>query len=108
VIGNLLTNARVHTPAGTAVVTTLAVAEGEAVLAVADDGPGVAKELRGEIFERFVRGDASRSRANGSTGLGLSIVAAVVAAHAGRVRLDSDGSSGTSFVVHLPGAVLGD
>jgi two-component system, OmpR family, sensor kinase len=108
VIGNLLTNARVHTPAGTTVTTSLAVCEGEAALAVTDNGPGIAAELRGEIFERFVRGDASRSRAHGSTGLGLAIVAAVVAAHAGRVQVDSDGSSGTSFAVHLPGAVLGE
>jgi two-component system OmpR family sensor kinase len=106
VVGNLLTNAQVHTPAGTTVTTSLAVTEGQAVLTVADDGPGIAEELREEIFERFVRGDASRSRARGSTGLGLSIVAAVVAAHAGRVQVDSSPPSGTSFVVHLPGAAL--
>jgi two-component system OmpR family sensor kinase len=75
---------------------------------VTDDGPGIADELRGEIFERFVRGDSSRSRAAGSSGLGLSIVAAVVEAHAGRVEVDTSRPGGTSFRVRLPDAVVGD
>lgn len=108
VIGNLLTNARVHTPAGTTVTTSLAVDDGHAVLTVADDGPGIAAALREEVFERFVRGDASRSRASGNTGLGLAIVAAVVAAHSGHVEVSSNGSGGTRFVVHLPEATLAE
>jgi two-component system OmpR family sensor kinase len=107
VLGNLLTNARVHTPAGTTVTTSLSVADGWATLAVADDGPGIAEELRGEIFERFVRGDSSRSRGAGSTGLGLAIVAAVVEAHGGHVEVDSHRPGGTVFRVHLPEAVPG-
>jgi two-component system OmpR family sensor kinase len=108
VVANLLANARIHTSAGTTVTTTLEVTRGQATLTVADDGPGIAEDLRNEIFERFVRGDGSRSRAAGSTGLGLSIVAAVVEAHAGSVEVTSARPGGTSFLVRLPDAVLGD
>ena len=114
VVANLLTNARVHTPAGTTVTTSLAVepprpgrppADGEvtgtAVLRVADDGPGIPPELVPEVFERFARGDSSRSRAAGSTGLGLAIVAAVVAAHGGTVAVDT-APGRTAFTVRLP------
>ncbi|WP_234588626.1 cell wall metabolism sensor histidine kinase WalK [Micromonospora sp. MH99] len=101
VVANLLANARVHTPPGTTVTTTLAVEADTAVLTVADDGPGVPAELRPEMFERFARGDSSRSRAHGSTGLGLAIVAAVVEAHHGTVTVDSRPGR-TVFVVRLP------
>ncbi|MFG2102785.1 sensor histidine kinase [Micromonospora echinaurantiaca] len=102
VLANLLANARVHTPAGTTVTTTLRTGPDAAVLTVADDGPGVPAHLRPEVFERFARGDSSRSRAHGSTGLGLAIVAAVVAAHHGTVALDSRPGR-TVFTVRLPG-----
>ena len=59
------------------------------MLEVEDDGPGIPPELLPHIFERFARGDASRSRHAGSTGLGLAIVQAVVAAHGGTVRVRS-------------------
>ncbi|MEV0157241.1 HAMP domain-containing sensor histidine kinase [Micromonospora sp. NPDC050686] len=101
VVANLLANARVHTPPGTTVTTRLAPVDGAVELSVADDGPGVPPELRDEVFERFARGDSSRSREHGSTGLGLAIVAAVVAAHHGTVRLAS-GPGRTVFTVRLP------
>ncbi|MFC0505916.1 sensor histidine kinase [Micromonospora costi] len=101
VVANLLANARVHTPAGTTVTTTLRAEPGAAVLSVADDGPGVPPELQPEVFERFARGDSSRSRAHGSTGLGLSIVAAVVDAHHGTVTVASRPGA-TVFTVRLP------
>lgn len=101
VVANLLANARVHTPPGTTVTTTLAVEAGTAVLSVADDGPGVPVQVRPEMFERFARGDSSRSRAHGSTGLGLAIVAAVVEAHHGTVGVDSRPGR-TVFAVRLP------
>jgi two-component system OmpR family sensor kinase len=101
VVANLLANARVHTPAGSTVTASLGVDGGDAVLTVADDGPGIPAALRPTLFERFARGDASRSRATGSTGLGLAIVAAVVEAHRGSVRVEG-GAGDTRFVVRLP------
>ncbi|MGC1215316.1 MAG: ATP-binding protein [Micromonospora sp.] len=101
VVGNLLANARVHTPPGTTVTTRLARVDGGVELSVADDGPGVPADLQPEVFERFARGDSSRSRAHGSTGLGLSIVAAVVEAHHGRVEMTSRPGRSV-FTVRLP------
>ncbi|MGK9147512.1 HAMP domain-containing histidine kinase [Plantibacter flavus] len=105
VMVNLLANARTHTPAGTTVRTGLAVESrpgGEvAVLTVVDDGPGIDRSLQPNLFERFVRGDDSRSRATGSTGLGLAIVHAVVTAHHGTVSVDS-APGRTEFRVELP------
>ncbi len=106
VLANLLANARTHTPQGTAVTTSLASGEdAEVVLAVLDDGPGIPAALQPEIFERFARGDTSRSRRGGSTGLGLAIVDAVVRAHGGAIELHSVPGR-TEFVVRLPGASM--
>jgi two-component system OmpR family sensor kinase len=103
-LANLLANARTHTPPGTTVTTKLRVApDGSATLSVLDNGPGVPPQLQPEVFERFSRGDTSRSRAAGSTGLGLSIVAAVVEAHGGTVSVASRPGH-TEFVIALPGA----
>jgi two-component system OmpR family sensor kinase len=98
VLGNLLSNARTHTPPGTTVTTGLKVHNGRVDLTVTDDGPGIPEGL--EVFERFARGDSSRSRAAGSTGLGLSIVAAVVGAHDGEVSVQSVPGK-TTFTVSL-------
>ncbi|MFC5908539.1 sensor histidine kinase [Streptacidiphilus monticola] len=89
VLANLLANARSHTPEGTSVTVSVG-QEGDRVrLAVADTGPGIAAELLPQVFQRFVRGDRGRARATGSTGLGLSIVQAVVTAHGGAVEVSS-------------------
>jgi len=104
VVGNLLTNARIHTPAGTSVVLRLSRGEpGEhhVLLSVSDDGPGIPEQLQATVFERFVRADDSRSRTKGSTGLGLAIAAAVVKAHGGSLTLTSD-PGGTQFLISLP------
>ncbi|AXB48842.1 two-component sensor histidine kinase [Amycolatopsis albispora] len=101
VVLNLLSNARAHTPAGTTVRTELSTKDGEVRLVVADDGPGIPEDVLPEVFERFARGDTSRSRAAGSTGLGLAIVAAVVAAHHGKVWVRSKPGK-TEFCVVLP------
>lgn len=102
VLVNLLANARIHTPPGTTVTTSLTQTADTTVLVVADDGPGISKDLLPEIFERFSRGDSSRSRRGGSTGLGLSIVAAVVKAHDGTIDVRSRPGA-TEFAVRLPG-----
>ena len=102
VLANLLANARTHTPPGTSVTTSLAVnGDDTVVLSVADDGPGIPEWLRPEIFQRFARGDSSRSRRGGSTGLGLAIVAAVVKAHHGTIHVRSV-TGETEFAVKLP------
>ncbi|MEU2347115.1 HAMP domain-containing sensor histidine kinase [Modestobacter sp. NPDC049651] len=103
VLANLLANGRAHTPEGTLVTVGLRVDEGWAVLTVTDDGPGIPEPLRSKVFERFARGDASRSRSAGSTGLGLAIVHAVVSAHGGAVEVDSHPGR-TVFTVRLPHA----
>jgi two-component system OmpR family sensor kinase len=104
VVANLLGNARTHTPSGTTVTVGLSSSDGAAVLTVADDGPGIPADLLPRVFERFARGDSSRSRAAGSTGLGLAIVSAVADAHGGTVTVDSS-PAGTTFTVRLPGVV---
>ena len=101
VVVNLLANARVHTPAGSRVEVALKKANGVAVLTVTDNGPGILESDVPTLFERFTRGDASRTRATGSTGLGLAIVAAVVAAHHGLVTVTSIPGN-TEFRVTLP------
>ncbi|MES9506874.1 HAMP domain-containing sensor histidine kinase [Streptomyces sp. NPDC000609] len=104
VLVNLLANARTHTPPGTTVtvrVTSAAADRPWVTLEVRDDGPGIPPELLPHVFERFARGDASRSRGAGSTGLGLAIVQAVVAAHGGRVAVESEPGR-TVFAVRLP------
>jgi two-component system OmpR family sensor kinase len=101
VLANLLANARTHTPEGTRVTVGVGTEGGDALLRVTDAGPGIPAELQPHIFERFARGDSSRSRAAGSTGLGLSIVHAVVTAHGGTVSVDSRPGR-TEFTVRLP------
>jgi two-component system OmpR family sensor kinase len=101
VVTNLLANARIHTGAGTVVTTRLASDTTHAVLSVIDNGPGIPEQLQSEVFERFARGDTSRSRKGGSTGLGLAIVTAVVKAHHGTITLDSTPGH-TAFTVRLP------
>jgi len=97
---NLMDNAIKHTPPGTHVTAEVGYSDGNVVLTVADDGPGIPDELRDRIFERFTRGDGDRG---GSFGLGLSIVRAVAESHHGTVTL-AQSDSGARFVVTLPAA----
>jgi len=103
VLANLLSNARTHTPPGTTVTVALGSPAGRqtAELSVAADEPLEHVELQPDVFERFVRGDGSRSREAGSTGLGLAIVAAVIAAHHGTVTVSSQPGH-TRFLITLP------
>lgn len=103
VLVNLLANARTHTPPGTTVTARVLAEAGHpwVTLEVRDDGPGISPQLLPHVFERFARGDASRSRHAGSTGLGLAIVQAVTAAHGGVAEVRSVPGD-TVFAVHLP------
>jgi two-component system, OmpR family, sensor kinase len=104
VLANLLANARTHTPAGTHVTVSLgAPHDGTVDLRVIDDGPGIPEALLPDVFDRFARADTSRSRAAGSTGLGLSIVDAVTQAHGGEVAVASRPGR-TELTVRLPAA----
>jgi signal transduction histidine kinase len=100
VVRNLVDNARRH--ARSHILVTVGQHEGEAVLEVSDDGPGVPPADRGRVFERFVRLDDARARSDGGSGLGLAIVAEVVAAHGGSVEVTDAPSGGALFRVRLP------
>lgn len=101
VITNLLNNARKHTPEGTTVIVSARATPEDVVLVVHDDGPGLPADLVPRAFERFTRGDHSRTRASGGVGLGLSLVSAIVAAHHGRVELTSVPGD-TAFTLFVP------
>ena len=102
VVTNLVGNARVHTPPGTPVeVRTFRDGE-QAVLEVADAGPGMPPEVAERAFERFYRADPARSRHRGGSGLGLAIVKATVDAHGGTVSLRTAPGQGTTVRVELP------
>ncbi|MGH8999766.1 MAG: sensor histidine kinase [Acidimicrobiia bacterium] len=104
VVRNVLENAVRH--AGSRVAVELGGDGGEVVLTVSDDGPGVPGDDRARIFDRFVRLDDARSRDSGGAGLGLAIVASMVAAHRGRIWVEDAPAtpSGARFVVRLPAA----
>jgi two-component system OmpR family sensor kinase len=101
VLVNLLSNARLHTPAGTHITVRVRRVRDDVVVHVSDDGPGIPPELRDRLFQRFTRGDSSRARTSGSTGLGLAIAHAVVAAHGGSISVSSS-PAGSTFTVVLP------
>jgi signal transduction histidine kinase len=100
---NLLDNAARHTPAGSMIELSLGEAGGDAVVEVADDGPGIPAPLREQIFDRFVRGEGPADTARGTgTGLGLAIVSAVAASHGGSVEAAESESGGALFRARIP------
>ena len=103
VVANLLANARTHTPAGTPITVSIAQSSDGVRIAVADSGPGLSAEDQKRIFERFYRADSSRVRIDGEgSGLGLSIVDAVMKAHGGSVSVDSEIGKGSTFTLFFP------
>ncbi len=109
VVGNLMTNAMTHTPPGTPVTVRVGAAGERAVVEIADKGPGMTAEQAERVFERFYRADLSRARkddaamrAAGGSGLGLSIVSAIVRAHGGGVTVETAPGAGAAFRVVLP------
>jgi two-component system OmpR family sensor kinase len=102
IVDNLLGNVRAHTPPRAPVRVSVTTADGQAVIEVADSGPGLSAEQVERLFERFYRADASRARASGGVGLGLSIVAAVAQAHGGSVSARSAPGEGATFTITLP------
>jgi two-component system OmpR family sensor kinase len=102
IFSNLVTNALIHTPATASVTVSVSVENADAVIDIADNGPGISEHDRARIFERFYRADSSRTRASGGSGLGLSIVAGLVKAHDGTVELRQTSGGGATFRVRLP------
>jgi len=100
---NLLDNASRHTPDGALIELSLSAVDGDAVVEVADDGPGIPAEMRGQIFDRFVRGQGPADTAGSTgTGLGLAIVSAVAASHGGSVEATESESGGALFRARIP------
>lgn len=106
VVANLLANARKHTPEGTMVTASTRLEGDQAVLVVADNGPGIPPQIIDHVFERFTRADVARTRSGtskDSTGLGLAIVQAVMEAHGGSATVESEPGR-TVFTLRLPAA----
>lgn len=101
VVDNLLANVRMHTPRGAPASVTLRERAGAAEIEVRDSGPGIPSETADRVFERFYRADVGRSREHGGSGLGLSIVQAIVAAHGGTAALVPNGARSSTFRVTL-------
>jgi len=111
ILDNLLANVRAHTPAGTAAAVRVAREGDEAVVEVADTGPGLSDDQLAHAFERFYRGDASRSRDAGGAGLGLAITAAIAESHGGSatvVNVGRDGGPGLTVRVVIPRPEVGE
>jgi two-component system, OmpR family, sensor kinase len=102
VLSNLVVNALQHTPTSADVVVRVGTDGDDAVVEVADKGPGMSQEDASRVFERFYRTDSSRARASGGTGLGLSIVNSLVHAHGGLVTVKTAPGEGCCFRVTLP------
>jgi len=102
VVGNLLANVRVHTPADAPVDVSLAAGEHGPEVRVADRGPGIAPEHANRVFDRFYRADPGRSRDRGGSGLGLSIAASVAGALGGTLAVEETPGGGATFVLRLP------
>ncbi|HLZ94511.1 MAG TPA: ATP-binding protein, partial [Candidatus Dormibacteraeota bacterium] len=101
-LGNLVRNALVHTPPDTPIEVGVTAGDGVARVTVADHGPGLKRDDAIRVFEPFYRADPSRSRDSGGVGLGLSIVAAVVSAHGGDVKVSDTPGGGATFEMDLP------
>ena len=105
VVANLLANARTHTPEGTKIIVSIVRSDDGVRISVSDNGPGISEEDQKRIFERFYRADSSRIRIGGEgSGLGLSIVDAVMRAHGGSVTVASELGEGASFTLFFPQA----
>ncbi|WP_299433519.1 ATP-binding protein [uncultured Meiothermus sp.] len=102
IAGNLLANALAHTPEGGVIAIAVFADDKTTTLRVSDTGPGIPPEALSKVFDRFYRSEASRSRATGGSGLGLSIVKALVELHGGTVAARNQPEGGAVFEVRLP------
>ena len=102
VLNNLLSNALRHTPSGGKIVVTAERTEGGVEVSISDTGEGIRAEDLPNVFDRFYRGEKSRSRSTGGSGLGLAISRGLVLAHGGDIRVESLPGSGSRFTFTLP------
>jgi two-component system OmpR family sensor kinase len=102
VLVNLLNNAAVHTTGGIRV--SVARADGQVRVVIADDGPGLTPPQAAHVFDRFWRADSARTRVKGGSGLGLAIVDTLVSGHGGSIDFDTSPAAGTTVTVTLPAA----
>jgi two-component system OmpR family sensor kinase len=102
VLDNVMTNIRMHTPPGVPAEIEVDVVDGRARVRVVEHGPGLDTEDANRAFERFYRADAGRARSDGGSGLGLSIVRAICAAHGGEAAIERTPGGGTTIVITLP------
>ncbi|HEX6387369.1 MAG TPA: HAMP domain-containing sensor histidine kinase, partial [Anaerolineae bacterium] len=105
VLGNLVSNALRHTPAGGQVTLSASQNHGHVLLKVRDTGAGIAAEDLPHIFRRFYRSDKSRSQ-NGESGLGLAIARSIVEAHGGTIAAESTPGRGTTIIITLPISII--
>lgn len=101
-VRNLVENAIQYTPAGGSIAVTVRRLGAEAVLRVADTGPGIAPDALPHLFERFYRADAARTRGSGGSGLGLAIAQTITQQHGGRIAVENTVGQGSTFTVTLP------
>jgi signal transduction histidine kinase len=102
VLNNLIANALQYTPPGGTVEICAEPIPGGVSVSVSDSGEGISIDDLSHVFERFYRGDKSRSRSSGGAGLGLVIAKGIVEAHSGEIRVESERSVGTVFTFTLP------
>jgi len=102
VLTNLVENAAKFAPAGTKITVTARAEDGQIVVSVADEGPGIAPEHQVHLFERFYRVDSQLTRNTPGTGLGLAICKGLVEAHGGRIWVESEPGRGARFYFTLP------
>jgi signal transduction histidine kinase len=101
-VWNLLDNSARYSPAGTCITARVSEDNGRAALSISDEGPGIAGDEQKRIFQKFVRGRAANSQAVKGTGIGLAMVDAIVRAHGGQVKLESEPGAGSRFTILLP------
>jgi two-component system sensor histidine kinase BaeS len=102
VLNNLVSNALRHTPTGGSVLLNARRVERDVEVSVCDTGEGIQPEDLPHIFDRFYRGEKSRSRLTGGSGLGLTIARSIVEAHGGGIRVESEPGQGAVFTFTLP------
>jgi two-component system heavy metal sensor histidine kinase CusS len=101
-LGNLVSNAVAHTPAGGSVVMAASADRATLRIEVADTGIGIPSEALPKVFDRFFRVDPSRSQASGGTGLGLAIVQGIMLLHGGNAEIVSRPGDGTRVTLRIP------